>query len=278
MAARVSATIEHLQSSSIATRREYYERLREQRRAESPKILSGYGYKVFSQFDEDGILQEIFRRIGTTNRVFVEFGVGNGVENNTLALLYGEWSGVWLEGSGEYCAQVRRALAPAIAAGRLRVVNAFVTPENIDSLIGGELREREVDLLSVDIDGNDAHVLSAITCIVPRVIVLEYNAKFGPSLSYCMGYEENYIWRKTDRFGASLKYFEALLRSKGYACVGCNLAGTNAFFVRENLLGDRFEAPYTSECHFEPSRYEIIRGIPSGHPPSPDTFRTRAER
>lgn len=273
--ARVSAVIDHLQRASIATCREYYERLREQRRAESPRILSGYGYKVFSQFDEDGILQEIFRRIGTTNRVFVEFGVGNGLENNTLALLFGEWSGVWLEGSAEYCARVRQALAPAIAAGRLRLVNAFVTPDNIDSLIGGELQEREIDLLSVDIDGNDAHVLSRITCIVPRVIVLEYNAKFGPSLSYCMGYEENYTWRKTDRFGASLKYFEVLLRLRGYACVGCNLAGTNAFFVRESLLGDRFEAPYTSERHFEPFRYEIIRGTPSGHPPSPDTFKTR---
>ena len=40
-----------------------------------PKRLVRYGFKVYSQCDEDGIIQEIFRRIGTTNRVFVEFGV-----------------------------------------------------------------------------------------------------------------------------------------------------------------------------------------------------------
>ena len=65
-----------------------------------PKRLLRYGYKVYSQCDEDGIIQEIFNRIGSTNRSFVEFGVQNGVECNTTKLLIEGWRGLWLEGVG----------------------------------------------------------------------------------------------------------------------------------------------------------------------------------
>ncbi len=60
-----------------------------------PKRLGGYGFSTYSQNDEDGILQEIFRRIGTTNRKFIEFGCGDGLENNTTYLLLSGWRGVW---------------------------------------------------------------------------------------------------------------------------------------------------------------------------------------
>ena len=62
-----------------------------------PKRLLRYGFKVYSQADEDGIIQEIFRRIGTTNRTFVEFGVEAGVECNTAKLLLDGWNGLWIE-------------------------------------------------------------------------------------------------------------------------------------------------------------------------------------
>ena len=50
------------------------------------KRLLRFGFKVYSQNEEDGIINEIFQRIGTTNKTFVEIGVGNGLENNTLHL------------------------------------------------------------------------------------------------------------------------------------------------------------------------------------------------
>jgi len=263
-----------LSKSSIAIRRARYEELKTQKLKAEPKALGGHGYKVFSQSDEDGIINEIFRRIGLTNKIFVEFGVGDGLENNTVALIYEGWSGLWIEGSGEFCERIGRGFASAISSDQLKVINSFVTPEKINELISREIKYSEIDLLSVDIDGNDAHVFDKITCINPRVIVFEYNAKFGPSLSYCMAYNGNYAWKKSDRFGASLKYFEGLLRGKGYSCVGCNIVGTNCFFVRDDLLGDHFLAPYTSEMHFEPARYELV-GLPSGHPCSHETYDTR---
>ena len=38
-----------------------------QERYKNKLYLDGFGYKVFSQNDEDGIINEIFTRIGTTN-------------------------------------------------------------------------------------------------------------------------------------------------------------------------------------------------------------------
>lgn len=271
---KIATLSEMTLKSSVATRRACYEELKKEKLLASPKILSGYGYKVFSQSDEDGIISAIFDRIGRTNKTFVEFGVGDGLENNTVALLYEGWSGLWIEGSADLCRKINIGFESAIKSKQLKIINSFVTPENIDNLISSEIHVPEIDLLSVDIDGNDAHVFDRITCIKPRVIVFEYNSKFGPSLSYCMAYDKNYIWRKTDRFGASLKYFELLLRDKGYSCVGCNIVGTNVFFVRNDLLEDHFHAPYTSENHFEPARYELV-GLPSGHPCSHATFGTR---
>ena len=278
MLSRLRASLGRLtgaaQTAALVQRRARYEELRRLKRAESPRALSGFGHKVFSQSDEDGMVAEIFARIGTTDRRFVEFGVGDGLENNTLALLYQGWSGLWIDGSDDFCRTIRDGYREAVEAGRLTVLNSFITRDNIDELIEGAMGKGEIDLLSVDIDGNDAHVFSAIRCIAPRVVVFEYNAKFGPGIDYCMAYDPAHVWRKSDRFGASLKHFERLLDARGYRLVGCNLVGTNAFFVRDDLVGDRFDGPFTAEAQFEPARYELA-GLPSGHPPVHATFATR---
>lgn len=270
----IARMIAGVETHTLVERRGRYEDLRDRKRIEQPRALSASGYKVFSQSDEDGMIAEIFNRIGTTNRRFVEFGVGDGLENNTLALLYQGWSGLWIDGSDDFCRSIKSAYGKAIASGQLTLINSFITRDNIDGLIAGGIEAGEIDLLSVDIDGNDAHVYDAIKCISPRVIIFEYNAKFGPEIDYCMAYDAEHIWRKSDRFGASLKHFETLLDGKGYRLVGCNLVGTNAFFVRDDLIGDKFEGAFTAAAQFEPARYELA-GIPSGHPPIHTTFSTR---
>ena len=60
--------------------------------------LVRHGFKVYSQSDEDGIIQEIFNRIGATNCTFIEFGVETGIECNSVKLLVEGWNGLWIEG------------------------------------------------------------------------------------------------------------------------------------------------------------------------------------
>lgn len=231
------------------------------------KRLEPYGFKAFSQGDEDGIIQEIFRRIGVSNRRFIEIGVGNGLECNTLNLLYNGWSGLWIEGSQEFCSAITKGLPKTLESARLRLAWSFITKENVNAIISQNNDESEIDLLSIDVDGNDFHVLQAIDCVCPRVIVMEYNAKFFPPVKYCMQYDATYVWDRSDRHGASLSFLETALFDMGYRLVGCSYTGANAFFVKSDEVKDHFEAPFTTVNHFNPARYELI-GVPHGHPAS----------
>ncbi|NEO34704.1 MAG: hypothetical protein F6K36_30830, partial [Symploca sp. SIO3C6] len=147
----------------------------------------------------------------------------------------------------------------------------FITAENINDLISSKIGYDEIDLLSVDIDGNDYHVLDAITCTSPRVLVIEYNAKFTPPIMYCMDYNPTHTWEKDDCFGVSLQFLDVHLGQKGYSLVGCNLSGANAFFVRNDLVGNQFCAPFTAKHHYEPPRY-YLSGYFAGHPAAYSTL------
>jgi hypothetical protein len=227
------------------------------KRLKEPIRLEQYGYKVYSQNDEDGILSEIFKRIGTMNKKFIEFGVQNGLESIGHFLLHKGWQGLWLEGSLNYCKQIYDNFKEPITNRQLNVVNAFINKNNINDLIakkGGI--NGEIDLLSVDIDGNDYHIWKAIDCVNPRVVCIEYNAKFPPNFEWIMKYDENHIWDGiSDKSGASLKSLEILGNELGYQLVGTNLNGVNAFFVRKELTKDLFVQPATAENLYNPPRY-----------------------
>ena len=104
-------------------------------RMRNPKALEPYGYKVYSQNDEDGIIHEIFRRIGTKNKTFIEFGVQNGLESNCHLLLFYGWKGLWIEGSSDFCNEIEIKFRPVIQNGQLQIINAFVTKDNINEII-----------------------------------------------------------------------------------------------------------------------------------------------
>jgi hypothetical protein len=232
----------------------------------APKRLERHGFRAFSQNDEDGILQEIFRRIGTTNRTFVEFGVQDGLQTNTRLLLYAGWRGLWIEADRAAYARMLDSFAAEVAARQLQLLNTFVTAENISGLIDSALLG-ELDLLSIDIDGNDYWIWDAIQ-LRPRVVVIEYNAKFRPPIKWVMQYNPKHRWNYSDYHGASLESLNALARQKGYSLVGCCLAGVNAFFVRDDLVQDHFESPQGADL-YNPPRYYLQRFLAAGHPSAP---------
>ncbi|HTP61158.1 MAG TPA: FkbM family methyltransferase [Burkholderiales bacterium] len=251
----------------MRTAREVRELLAEPRYGE-PGRLERHGRKVWSQNDEDGILQEIFRRIGATSRSFVEFGVSEGRECNTLKLLVEGWSGLWIESAPTDCAFARRIHAAPLAEGRLELLESFVTAENIDRLISDArvASKGELDLLSIDIDGNDYHVLKAIRSVRPRVLVIEYNGKFPPPMDVVPPYDTERVWDGSDYGGASLQAIANLAARNGYRLVGTNITGVNAFFVRGDLVSDKFAAGDVAAL-YNPARNWITPGFASGHPP-----------
>ncbi|MFI4951267.1 MAG: hypothetical protein ACHP7A_09565, partial [Caulobacterales bacterium] len=228
-------------------------------RFKEPLRLLGAGYKVFSQNQEDGMIAEVFRRIGTTSRRFIEFGVEDGLECNSAFLLTQGWRGAWIEGSPANGAKARAGFA----AYPVEVMERFVTVENADALIAELAKGEELDLLSIDVDSIDYWLWRAIVTVRPRLVVIEYNAAWPPSVRKTVAHDPALRWDGSNFMGASLGALEALGREKGYGLVGCSLAGVNAFFVRDDLVGDKFCAPFTAENHYEPPRYDLAG--PFGH-------------
>lgn len=226
-------------------------------RLNDKKCPEYYGFKVYSQNDEDGIIEEIFNRIGTTNKIFIEFGVTNGLECNSHYLLHKGWRGLWIEGDKDYLKDIREKFAPVIADGKLNVLCEFVTRENINELFDTGGVTGEIDLLSIDIDGNDWHVWRAIDVVKPRVVVIEYNAQFPPNCQWIQAYNKRHIWDYSDWHGASFKSLELLGRELGYQLVGTNFTGVNAFFVRKDLARDLFSEPATAENLYNPARFSF---------------------
>lgn len=240
-------------------------------RHNDPKRLLRYGFKVYSQCDEDGMIQEIFRRIGTGTRTFVEFGVETGIECNTVKLLIEGWHGLWIDGSPAGVGQIRTHFAAFLNERRLQVLESFITAENINSLIQQGGFTGDIDLLSIDIDNNDYWVWKAIEVVKPRVVVIEYNATLRPPLSLVVPYNPVQTWNGSNYFGASLEALVRLGRDKGYRLVGCSMSGANAFFVQDAVAGDLFLDPPTAEEHYEPPRY-FFGPMTAGHRAQPGPY------
>jgi hypothetical protein len=239
---------ERLQKDLIVTT------LLEGRRYCDPRHLCRYEAQVYSQHGEDGIISEILSRIGEANRHFVEIGAGDGRENNTRYRLGLGWSGHWFEADAANVGRMR----DAIPGERLQVVHARVTAENIAQLMRVHGVPVELDLLSIDIDRNTSHVWRALGCLAARIVVVEYNSTIPRDDQWEVEYQADAEWDGTLHFGASLRTLQALGEELGYVLVGCELSGTNAFFVRRELVDDQFVGPFTARALYEPPRYYLL--------------------
>jgi len=233
---------------------------------EAPDNIALLGYKVYSQCDEDGIIQAIFNKIPIPpdGGTFVEIGCGDGLQNNTHSLLLSGWRGAWIDGSLSNINFIKEHLPNDNKT--LIVKHQFVTRQNISNLVShlmADLQTIKLDFLSLDIDGNDYYVLDALlTHIKPRVICAEYNAKFPYPMRVKMEYDEGYVWKGGDYFGASLASLAEPLDRHGYTLVTCSLSGVNAFFVNKEEASNF--TIYPPEVLYQPARY-YLQYIPNGH-------------
>ncbi len=218
------------------------------------RSLARHRFKVFSQCGQDGVLAEIFRRIGDGDRRFVEIGTAP-LENNTGFLLLQGWSGLWVDAALPPDESLPANLQKLLSAGRLQCDRIFVTKENILSILQKYGFNSNIDLLGIDVDYNTYHILDACLAARPRVLSVEYNAQLPAWIDWVVPYHPEAVWDKSINYGASLKAIERRASKEGYALVGCELSGTDAFFVREDLLGNHFHGPYTAEHHWEPLRF-----------------------
>ena len=186
----------------------------------------------FSQSDEDGIIQRICQRIGITRGKFVEIGVGDGLENNTLLLHLQGWDGIWFGGQ-------QLKIPKGMELPKNLIFNKiWVDKDSLENEVIPRIQEfGEVDLLSLDLDGNDFHFASDMLRkgLKPKIWVQEYNGNFPPNTKWIQVYDQDHRWKDDNYYGASLDSYQELFESYGYKLVACNLLGVNAFFVRSDL-------------------------------------------
>lgn len=230
-------------------------------RRSSKNPLANYGKKCFSQNEEDGITLEILRRLGITGGTYAEYGVGNGLENNTLVLANLGWRGYWVGGEN-LAFDVEKA-------NRLCYIRDWITLENIYQHTLKGLAYLDVatpDVVSLDLDGNDYYFVDELlkNKISPSLFIVEYNAKFFPPAKFCITYDPTHQWDGSDYFGAALMDFVELFASHEYRLVCCNQTGSNAFFIKEKFAHLFSDVPTDISDVFVEARYYQHKKY--GHP------------
>lgn len=232
-----------------------------------PLSLTRIHAQVYSQNGEDGMIAEIFRRIGTKDRFFVEVGIENGLQCNTRLLLESGWRGVWIEGGAVLARQAAQTFRHYVESGALRVVAGMIGPDNIEVAMEQGGAPAVFDFLSLDIDQHTHNAWRAMRRRT-RVACIEYNASIPPSLPLEVPFNPANGWDGSNWFGAGLKAMEGIGRAHGMALVGCELVGANAFFVDVGEAAGRFREPFTAETHYQPPCYSLLAH--AGHPPTPN--------
>jgi hypothetical protein len=224
------------------------------------KDLSEVEFRVYSQWGEDGIIEWLAAHIPVPNTRFIEFGVETFREANCRFLMQNRnWKGLVIDGSEANMASLRAQ--PYFWMYDLTAKGAFVTAENIDTLITEAGFAGPLGILSVDVDGNDYWIWRAIQSVQPAIVICEVNSIFGDKRAVTIPYNPSFTRFSAHfsglYFGASIGALHHLASSKGYSFVGTSASGINAFFVRDDLAA--FVLDLIEEPRAFPSRHRDSR-------------------
>lgn len=221
-------------------------------------------FKVFSQFGDDGIIQYLITRLELPRELtsFIEFGVQDYSESNTRFLLLNDnWRGLVMDGDKGNIESIKAR--DMYWRHDLTALCRWIDRDNIDAILQESGFAGRIGILSIDIDGNDYWVWQRIEAVQPVIVIAEYNSVFGASQAITVPYDPAFHRTKAHYsnlyWGASLPALVRLGQSKGYAFVGSNLAGNNAYFVHESYLGRGGVVALTAEQGYVESRFRESR-------------------
>jgi len=188
---------------------------------------------IYSQNEEDYILAQIINTIGNVPKVFIEFGPGNGLQNNTLHLLMQKYHGTWIGNEV--------LLLDNIIYKKIKYIQIQVSLENLDEIIA-KIKKEKTGVISVDLDGNDFYIVKRLLqekSTLPEIFIVEYNSFYSLKSEFIMDYNSQHVWDGSNNFGASLLSYKKLFKEFNYFLCAVNLTGTNAFFIK-NEHKDKF--------------------------------------
>ncbi|MGD1808548.1 hypothetical protein ACP6PL_24360 [Dapis sp. BLCC M126] len=227
--------------------------------------IEKYEYSLFSQNGEDGIIRYLFSEIGFGSKLFLEFGFGVTQSNSLRLILKEGFGGVFIDGN-ELSVKYFKQVAKLFGITNVVAISKFLNLNNLETTITQSGLPEEIDLLSIDVDGNDYWFWEAIKFLSPRIVIIEYNASLGQELSLSTLYDPNFNRHEKHSSGfycgASIKAFEILGKEKGYSLIGCDSNGVNAFFVRDDCLTENIQV-ISSQLAYRPHKNRLERGLSS---------------
>ena len=185
--------------------------------------LTEYKENIYSQYGEDGIIQKIFEIIGARSKIAVEFGAADGFWFSNTANLWtkdSEWKAILIEADDQKFEELKKNIAPysCIPIHKSVGISSYNSLEAILNEIGFQ---ETIDLLSIDIDGNDYYIFNSLQKIRPRLIISEYNPSIPAHLDVYSDYD-TYV-------GCSVAALQRIANQKGYTLIA--ITNTNCFFV-----------------------------------------------
>ena len=211
---------------------------------------------IYSQGCEEGMVERVFELVPPRRKFCVELGASDGLRNSNTAKLvrHAGWSGVMIEGSDYRFGKLRDHYRDA---ANVRLVHQIVQPGAVERVFAEAGVPEDLDLLSIDIDGNDYWVWRAIERYRPQLLVIEYNPYYAPPQRWVMRFNPDHAWDGSTYYGASLESLVALGKQKGYELICCDRQGNNAFFVEASLY-PRFELESNApQVLYRPAMYKV---------------------
>jgi len=173
--------------------------------------LTDYSYNKYSQFGEDGIIDKIFDIIKPGSKVCVEFGAWDGIHcSNTANLWRNGWKGILIEGDAKRFAQLVKNAQPFDCMAVCRYVG-ISGGDTLENILKEKKTDPDIDLLSIDIDGDDYHIIASLSSMRPRVIICEYN--------HTVPYWLDIYQKPGEYFGASVSALIRVAKEKDYQLV-----------------------------------------------------------
>ena len=221
--------------------------LARQARSVDPSNPVSWEFSTFSQNGEDGIIEFLLDHIPRKNRYFIEIGASDGLENNSSYLaIVKKYSGMMIEANRNSSSRARDFLSPMNLG--LKFLNATIGLNNVD-MVRDESPYPDPDLLSLDVDSNDYHLVDAMfeSGLCPKIVLVEYNAVFGPERKLTIRYKDSFDYLKAHEsglyFGASISALRTLFEKHGYNFVTVDSNGVNGIFIDPEC----FDPEFTSE-------------------------------
>lgn len=139
--------------------------------------LERYASNKYSQYGEDGIIEAIFAHIVPANRWCFECGASDGIFfSNTRKLIHDGWNAILVEAEDQSFKRLTRNSGPF--GERVRVCrDRITTMDPVLSLAGAPA---DIDLVVIDVDGQDYYLFNSMLKFKPRVVLVEYDCQVDP--------------------------------------------------------------------------------------------------